>query len=174
MLRIVDFRKAILAGALGAVGWDAAVRILAASGVPVFDLVRELGTLAFTDGQPMGWWPVGMAAHALVGAGWALFYADFFWGRLRWPPALQGLAFAALPALLAILIVIPQLELMHANATAVRLDWRWYLAGLDETRLGGLLIGHAVFGLAVGTIYTHPVGYRDGSAEAAHGAERQR
>jgi len=27
-------------------------------------------------------------------------------------------------------------------------------------QLGSLLLGHAVFGLTVGTIYTHPVGYR--------------
>jgi beta-glucosidase/6-phospho-beta-glucosidase/beta-galactosidase len=160
MLRIVDFPKAILAGAAGAIVWEAAIRVLTIAGVPVFDLVRELGTLAFPDGSAILWWPAGMAAHALVGAGWALFYAFFFWGRFRWPRALQGLVFAALPAILAILIVVPQLQLMHLGATAVRLDWRWYLGGLEQTKLAGLLIGHALFGLTVGTLYNHPVGYR--------------
>jgi beta-glucosidase/6-phospho-beta-glucosidase/beta-galactosidase len=160
MLRIVSFKKAILAGAAGALAWDAAIRVLMIAGVPAFDLVRELGTLPFRHAEAIAWWPAGIAAHAVVGAAWALFYAYFFWARLRWPPALQGLAFAVLPALLAILIVVPQLQLMHLDQQVVRLDWRWYLGGLEQTRLAGLLIGHAVFGLTVGAIYAHPVGYR--------------
>ncbi len=160
MLRVVAFKKAILAGAAGAIAWEAAILILAFVGVPIFDMVRELGTLVFPGGRPMEWWPAGIAAHALVGAGWALFYAYFFWARFRWRPAVQGLVFAAIPALLAILIVVPQLQLMHLPENAVRLDWHWYLGGLEQTKLAGLLIGHVVFGLTIGSIYTHPVGYR--------------
>jgi len=48
---------------------------------------------------------------------------------------------------------------MHLPEHAVRLDWRWYLGGLEQTKLVGLLVGHAVFGLTVGAIYTRPVGY---------------
>ena len=160
MLRIVSFPKAILAGTAGAVAWEGAIRMLSVAGVPVFDLVRALGTLPFPDAPAIVWWPAGMAAHATVGAAWALFYAFFFWGRFRWPPALQGLVFAALPATLAILIVIPQLQLMRLHKDIVRLDWHSYLVGLGQTMLAGLLVGHAVFGLIVGGIYTHPVGYR--------------
>ena len=159
MLRIVAFRKAILAGAAGALLWEGALRVLALLGFPSFDIVRELGTLAFPRGSAAEWWPAGMAAHALVGAVWALFYAYFFWARFRWPPALQGLAFAILPATLAALIVYPQLQLMHLHQEVVQLDWREFLAGLERTKLAGLLIGHALFGLAVGALYTHPVGY---------------
>ena len=160
MLRVVALRKAILAGAAGALAWEAAIRILGSVGVPVFDLVRQLGTLLFPRGTALEWWPAGMAAHASVGAAWALFYAYFFWARLRWPPALQGLAFAILPALLAVLIVVPQLQLMHLHQEVVQLHLRLFAAGLDPSTLGSLLLGHAVFGLTVGTIYTHPVGYR--------------
>ena len=159
MLRVVAFRKAILAGAAGALAWEAAVRLLALLGVPIFDMVRQLGTLAFPHGPAAEWWPAGMSAHALVGAGWALFYAYFFWAQLRWRPALQGLAFAALPALLAILIVVPQLELMHLHQQIVRIDVRTFLNALNPPELGGLVLGHALFGLAVGILYTHPVGY---------------
>ena len=159
MLRVVAFPKAILAGAAGALVWEAAIRILSIAGIPVFDLVRELGTLPFPHGTAFEWWPAGIAAHASVGVGWALFYAYFFWGRLRWPPALQGLAFAALPALLATLIAVPQLRLMHLPREVVRLDWHTYLGGIAPTKLGALLLGHALFGLTVGTVYTHPVGY---------------
>jgi beta-glucosidase/6-phospho-beta-glucosidase/beta-galactosidase len=160
VLRVVAFKKAILAGVVGAIAWDCAIRILSIARIPAFDLVRELGTLPFPNSAALEWWPTGLAAHAVVGAAWALFYAYFFWARFRWPPALQGLAFATLPALLAIFIVIPQLQLMHLGKDAVRLDWRWYLGGLEQTKLGALLVGHAVFGLTVGAIYTHPVGYR--------------
>src|SRR5438105_9451190 len=110
MLRVVAFPKAILAGAAGALAWEIAVRLLGLLGIPSFDIVRELGTLPFPNGSAAEWWPTGMAAHALVGAAWALFYAYFFWARVDWPPPLQGLAFAALPATLAALIVYPQLQ----------------------------------------------------------------
>ena len=159
MLRVVAFRKAILACIAGPLVWEAGLRILALLGFPTFDIVRELGTLPFPHDGPALWWPAGMAAHLLVGAAWALFYAYFFWARFRWPPALQGLAFAALPAMLAALIVDPQLQRMHLHQQVVRLDWTTFLDGLEQTKLGGLLLGHALFGLTVGMIYTHPVGY---------------
>lgn len=159
MLRVVAFPKAILAGAAGALAWEIAVRLFGLLGIPSFDIVRELGTLLFPNGSAAEWWPTGMAAHALVGAAWALFYAYFFWARVDWPPPLQGLAFAALPATLAALIVYPQLQLMHLRQNIALLDWRMFLGGLEESRLGGLLLGHALFGLTVGAIYTHPVGY---------------
>jgi len=160
VLRVVAFRKAILAGAAGAIAWEAGLRTLAWLGFPSFDIVQELGTLAFPNDGPALWWPAGMTAHVLVGAAWALFYAYFFWARFRWPPALQGLVFAALPAVLAALIIYPQLQLMHLHQQVVDLDWKSFLAGLEQTKLSGLLIGHALFGLTVGAIYTHPVGYR--------------
>jgi beta-glucosidase/6-phospho-beta-glucosidase/beta-galactosidase len=159
LLRVVAFRKAILAGAAGALLWDAVMRSLALLGVPIFDLVRDLGTLPFPDGSPLKWWPAGVVAHASVGAGWALFYAYFFWGRLRWPPPLQGLAFAVLPAVLAILVAVPQLALMHLDQQVVQLNWPTILSGLQPWTLGTLLVGHALFGLTVGALYTRPVGY---------------
>ncbi|MEO8454084.1 MAG: hypothetical protein ABI454_02895, partial [Sphingomicrobium sp.] len=159
MLRVVAFRKAILAGAAGAFVWEAVLRLLALAGWRSFDIVYELGTLSFPHGTPAQWWPAGMAAHAVVGVIWAVFYAYFFWARLRWPPALQGLAFAALPSVLATMIMYPQMQLMHLHAQVVVLDWHLFLSGLDPPKLGGLLLGHALFGLTVGAIYTHPVGY---------------
>jgi beta-glucosidase/6-phospho-beta-glucosidase/beta-galactosidase len=163
LLRVVAFRKAILAGIAGALVWEAALRLLALAGVPTFDVVRQLGTLPFPNGSPAEWWPAGTALHALVGAAWALFYAYFFWARLNWPPPLQGLAFAALPATLATLVVYPQLQLMHLDQAFVQLDWPRF-AGLEITQFAGLVLGHALFGLTVGAIYTRPVGYPATSA----------
>ena len=174
MLRVVAFKKAILAGAAGAFAWEAAVRLLALLGLPVFDLVRELGTLAFPHGSAAQWWPAGTAAHLAVGAGWALFYAYFFWARLPWRPALQGLAFAALPALLAIFVMVPQLQLMHLDREIVQLEWRTFLVGLEPAVLASLLFGHALFGLTVGALYTRPVGYCAGSEPKLRCVPRRR
>ncbi|MFL6729007.1 MAG: family 1 glycosylhydrolase [Sphingomicrobium sp.] len=160
MLRVVSYRKAILAGAVGAVAWDVAARAFAMLGVPAFDLVRQLGTLAFAHGPAVLWWPAGIAAHIAVGAGWALFYAYFFWARLRWPPPLQGLAFAVLPAILAIFLMIPQIHLMHLDQRVAQIGWPAFAIGLEPRVLTTLLLGHMLFGLTVGAIYTHPVGYR--------------
>ena len=159
MLRVVDFRKAVLAGAAGAFVWEIALRVVSLLGFPILDLVRDLGTLPFGRAGAILWWPAGMAAHALVGAAWALFYAYFFWAHYRWRPALQGLAFAVLPALLAIVIVVPQLHLMHLNAEVARLGWPFFLFAFAPETLTSLLLGHALFGLTVGALYTHPVGY---------------
>jgi beta-glucosidase/6-phospho-beta-glucosidase/beta-galactosidase len=159
LLRVVAFRKAILAGAAGALAWEVVLRSLALLGFPLFDIVRNLGTLPFPKGVWIEWWPAGMAAHATVGAIWAIFYAYFFWAQFRWPPALQGLAFVALPATLAALLVVPQFELMHLPQRMVQLNFDALLIGLEPRTLAGILLGHALFGLTVGAIYTHPVGF---------------
>jgi hypothetical protein len=143
LLRVVSFRKAILAGAAGALAWEVSVRILALVGLPIFDMARELGTLAVPHGGMAQWWPVGMAAHALSGAGWALFYAYFFWARYRWPPPMQGLVFSAFPATLAIVIVVPQLRVMHLDGPVADIDWRTFAFALSASEIARLLIAHA-------------------------------
>ena len=158
MIRVVALRKAAIAGAAGAIAWEAVVRGLILAGVPLFDIVRDLGTLLFPS-SPL-WWPAGLAAHMAVGVGWALFYAYFFWARFNWPPPLQGLAFSLVPAALALAIVGPQLELMHSHASIVSLTFQQLLPDLSAGHIGGLLLGHAIFGLTVGALYTRPVGYR--------------
>ena len=55
MLRIVAFRKAILAGAVGALAWEAAVRVLRLLGLPMFEaggmpLIKRL-TLVVSNGR---------------------------------------------------------------------------------------------------------------------------
>src|SRR2546423_944937 len=115
MIRRVAFKKAILAGAGGALAWEAVVRVLVWLGFPVFDLVYVLGTMIFErQTEFWKWWTVGMAMHALVGAIWAIFYAYFFWSIYNFPPVLQGIIFSLLPTLLAGLIMIPQMDFMHA------------------------------------------------------------
>ena len=97
MLRVVAFPKAILAGAAGAIAWEAVLRSLILAGLPLFDIVRQLGTLVFPESEPLLWWPAGLAAHIAVGFIWVVFYGYFFWARLRLPPVVQGLVFALVP-----------------------------------------------------------------------------
>ena len=92
MLRIISYRKAIIAGIAGALAWEIAARVLLFAGVPVFDMVRLLGTLVASPAEPLGWWPAGLALHCVAGAVWAIFYGLFdLVLHLPFPP---GLLFA--------------------------------------------------------------------------------
>lgn len=170
MIRRVAFGKAILAGASGALAWEVAARVLIWLGLPLFDLVFILGTMAFGQVGPWLWWPSGMALHATVGAIWAIFYAYFFWSTYECPPTLQGFVFSLGPAVLAGLVMVPQMGFMDplmVNGTLPQ-------PGLFATNLGwggptGILIGHLIYGIAMGSMYVRPVGYRAGRRIVPYG-----
>ena len=170
VIRRVAFGKAILAGAIGALAWELVVRVLILLGLPLFDLVFILGTMIAADARPQLWWPVGIAMHATVGAIWAIFYAYFFWSTFDWRPVAQGLLFSLGPALLAGLIMAPQMSLMHP----LILQGRLLPTGLFGVNLGwggpaGILIGHLVYGAVMGSLYVKPVGYRVGRRVLPYG-----
>ena len=163
MIRRVAFRKAILAGAAGALAWEIVVRALILLGLPLFDLVFTLGTMVAGEVAPWQWWPIGMAIHAGVGAIWAIFYAYFFWSTYDWPPIAQGLLFSLGPAVLAGLIMVPQMRFMHP----LMLDGRLPQTEVFAVNLGwggptGILLGHLIYGAVMGSLYVRPVGYRVG------------
>lgn len=161
-MRVVSLQKAAFAGVAGAVAWEIALRSAILLGLPTFDIVRSLGTLVLPGSSAVEWWPVGIAAHAFVGICWAVFYAYFFWSRFDWPPPVQGLIFSAIPAILALFIAMPQLELMTLETNEVSVTLRTLLPDLSALQTGGLIAGHAIFGLVLGTLYTRPVGYPAG------------
>jgi hypothetical protein len=169
VIRRVAFGKAILAGTTGALGWELVVRLLIVLGVPLGDLVRFLGTMIVGNAPWPLWWPVGLALHASVGAVWAIFYAYFFWSTFDWRPAVQGLVFSCIPIVLASVVMLPQLALMHP------LVLRGEIArpGLFSFGIGwggptAIVLGHAVYGWIMGSMYTRPVGY-SASRRLAHG-----
>jgi beta-glucosidase/6-phospho-beta-glucosidase/beta-galactosidase len=162
LIRVVDFRKAIIAGVAGAAAMEVVLRGFAIAGLPVFDLVQELGAVVFHHSHLLGW-AVGLGAHAFVGVMWALFYAYFFWSRVALPPPLQGLAFAAIPAVLALFIVHPQLTLMQMDQDMIRVSLPMLLGTIGVREVSGILLSHAVYGLVLGSLYTRPVGYKAGS-----------
>jgi beta-glucosidase/6-phospho-beta-glucosidase/beta-galactosidase len=159
LLRVVALRKAAVAGIAGAFAWEAALRGLITAGLPIFDIVTTLGSFAFPDGPPAAVWLTGMTVHAAVGVCWANFYAHFVWARLDLPPPVQGLLFSLLPAALALFIISPQIHLAQIAQPQVQLTAELLRTPLTPAQIGGLLLGHAIFGLCVGAIYTRPVGY---------------
>jgi beta-glucosidase/6-phospho-beta-glucosidase/beta-galactosidase len=158
VIRLISYRKAILAGMAGALAWEALARLMILAGLPFYDVVRLLGALAPNPDHGLLWWPIGLAIHLMAGALWAIFYAYFFWSVLQRPPVQQGLAFSVGPALLTIFIVHPQLQLMQSAAYPPA----GYsgLFGLSGGWAGPLtiLVAHAVYGSVMGALYTRPVG----------------
>ena len=170
MIRRVAFGKAILAGVAGALAWEAVARILILLGLPLFDLVFTLGTMLPGETRSWLWWPTGLAMHATVGAIWAIFYAYFFWSTYDWPPAAQGLLFSLVPAVLAGLIMVPQINFMHP----LILNGQLPTTGVFGMRLGwggptGIILGHLIYGAVMGSLYVRPVGYRVGRRLRLHG-----
>ncbi len=160
MVRRVAFKKAILAGVAGAVAWEAGARLLILSGLPAFDLVHMLGVLVFGSRAAVWeWWPAGIVMHSLVGAIWAIFYAYFFWSMFDAPPFVQGLLFSILPGLLAGFVMIPQMDYMLDGEMR---PVRTFASGLGTWGPVRVILGHFIYGIVMGTIYTRPVGYAVG------------
>ena len=170
MIRRVAFRKAILAGVIGAVAWDLSVRALILAGLPLGDLVHFLGTMIVGRASPAVWWTTGLVLHASVGAIWAIFYAYFFWSTFDWTPAIQGLVFSFIPIVLAGLVMLPQLGWMHPLALSGEIA----RPGLFGIGLGwggpvSIILGHLIYGATMGSLYTRPVGHPAGQPIVAHG-----
>ncbi len=170
VIRRVAFGKAIVAGAVGAFAWEVVVRVLILLGLPLFDLVFILGTMVTADVSPWVWWPIGIAMHATVGAIWAIFYAYFFWSTFNLQPVSQGLLFSLGPAVLAGLIMVPQMSFMHA----LILEGKLLPAGLFGVKLGwggpiGIVLGHLIYGAVMGGLYVKPVGYKVGARVLPYG-----
>lgn len=159
MIRIVSLRKAILAGAAGAIAWEIVLRLLLLAHVPLVDIVQGLGLLVFPHGSVWRWWPSGMALHLLVGVIWAVFYAYFVWSVLALRPVWQGLLFSLLPFVLATAVVYPQVGVMQSSEHVLHISPWKLMAQVSWSERAGILIGHLVYGAVLGMLYTRPVGY---------------
>jgi beta-glucosidase/6-phospho-beta-glucosidase/beta-galactosidase len=158
LIRVVDFRKAVIAGVAGAAAMEVVLRGFAIAGVPLLDLAREMGLAAVSHGHIVGLF-AGFAAHAFVGVMWALFYAYFLWSRLKLSPPLQGLVFAVIPAVIALFIFYPQLTLMQLDRAEVHVSLAMLIGTIGVREVAGILLSQAVYGLVLGTLYRRPVGY---------------
>ena len=161
MIRVVSLKKAVIAGLAGAVVMEACSFAASHAGLPTVDSVRELSTVAFGN-SPLLAIAAALAAHLAIGVCWAIFYAFFFWGRIRAAPLVQGLVFSLVPAALAVFIVYPELALIRTRADWVGIDPASFLGTLSFAGSASLVVAHALFGLTVGAIYRRPVGYPAG------------
>lgn len=167
MIRRVAFKKAVFAGACGSLVWELVVRLLIFVRFPLFDLVKILGILVFGPGAPaIYWWPVGLFMHLTVGAIWAIFYAYFFWSTFDVRPALQGITFSILPAILAGFIMVPQMDIMIDGDVS---KFGPFAYGLGWFGPLTIIAGHLIYGAVMGSLYTKPVGYAVSKREAAYG-----
>jgi len=165
MIRVVALRKAAVAGLCGAAAMEAFWFVTGKLGLPTIDLVAQLSAVQFHR------WPLlgdaaGLLAHFSIGICWAMFYAFFFWGRFHLRPVLQGLIFSIAPAMLAILVVYPELALMRSQSPMVVLDLHRFFAPITPATVASLLLSHALFGVIVGLMYRRPVGYAVGNRPA--------
>ena len=69
---------------------------------------------------------------------WAIFYGYFFWSAFNWRPAVQGLVFSLIPAVLAGLVMVPQLGWMHPGAMRRPLMYAWIWAVVVPIRPGSV------------------------------------
>jgi hypothetical protein len=167
MIRRVAYKKAVLAGTLGALAWEAAARLLIWFGLPLFDLVYVLGSMIFGAASPVWqWWTAGISMHALVGSVWAVFYAYFFWSAFDCRPVVQGIIFSLFPALLAGFFMIPQMDFMLDGLSASPERYGFFAARIGWGGPFAVFLGHLVYGAVMGSIYTKPVGYPSGSRKA--------
>src|SRR6185312_10145913 len=98
-------------------------------GLQTIDFIAELSAVAFRGSRLLADF-AAVVAHLGIGVCWAIFYAFFVWGRLRLRPSLQGLAFAIMPASLAILVVYPELALIRSNLDVATLTLAGFFAPL--------------------------------------------
>jgi hypothetical protein len=170
MIRRVAFAKAILAGGAGALAWEACLRLLLIVGLPMFDLVRVLGTMVLGQAPVWQWWLIGILLHIAVGAIWAIFYAYFLWSVFNWKPLWQGAVFSLGPALLAGLVMVPQMSFMHPFVLQGEMPG----FGAFANHMGwggpaGIIFGHLIYGATMGALYTRPVGYAVPRRKTSHG-----
>ncbi|HET8750712.1 MAG TPA: family 1 glycosylhydrolase [Sphingomicrobium sp.] len=171
MIRVVAFRKAAAAGLAAAAAMEVFAFVSDRFGLGTIDFVAELAAVAFGGSRLLAM--IGATAvHLAIGVCWAVFYAFFFWGRLRLRPPIQGLIFAIIPALLATFVVYPELALMQHHADVVTVDVGEFLAPLSASSVGSLIAGHVLFGLVMGAMYRRPVGYPVGSTPTPPVARR--
>jgi uncharacterized membrane protein YagU involved in acid resistance len=81
---------------------------------------------------------VGWAAHFMIGVVLTFGYAMFAAERLPGPPAVRGILFSIAPWLMAQLVVMPMMGMpLFSGSTQMAI---------------GSLIGHAMFGAAIGSM----------------------
>src|SRR5260370_29396641 len=129
----INVPKVVLAGVVGTSVMTALMLMAPLMGLPPMNIGQMLGSIM--GGSTVAGW----MAHFVIGTMLAGIYAVFFVQRLPGVPAVRGAIFALLPWLVAQVAVMPMMG-----------------AGLFSGSMiaaGASLIGHIVYGAAVGAAY---------------------
>jgi uncharacterized membrane protein YagU involved in acid resistance len=102
-------------------------------GMPAMNIGAMLGSV-MGGSTALGW-----VAHFMIGVVLAVLYATFFAPRLPGPGAVRGIVFSLAPWLAAQVVVMPMMGAGFFSGSALV--------------AAGSLMGHAVYGAVVGTLY---------------------
>lgn len=132
----VNYLKAIIAGIVGTAVMTAVGVYLA----PMMGIAR-MNPADMLAGQMGGNMTMGWAGHFMIGIAFAVGYA-FMVHRLPGAPWMRGALFGIVPWLLAQVAVMPMMGMgLFSGSMAMA---------------GGSLIGHLMYGAAVGVVYGTP------------------
>ena len=152
----IDLVRALIGGLLGTVAFTALIYMAPLMGFPPMDLVTMLGTMFVSD--PSAAFLPGLAVHVMIGLILSLGYAFFFARLLPGRPWLRGALYGVIPWVVAMVVVMPMMGLVHPLVRAGAMpDPGFFLMGMGTIMAPvGSLIGHLVYGAALGAIYGRP------------------
>jgi uncharacterized membrane protein YagU involved in acid resistance len=137
----MDILSAIIAGLLGTLVMTAMMYVAPMMGMPKMDIISMLGTM-FTSNTGTAR-IVGVIAHFMMGAVFALIYALLWSLGIGNPTWLWGLIFGAVHGIVA-MIAMPMMIKMHPRSPQM---------DSGAMMMIGLMMGHLVFGLVVALTY---------------------
>jgi uncharacterized membrane protein YagU involved in acid resistance len=129
----INFKRAVLAGLVGTTAMTGLMLAAPMMGMPRMNIGEMLGSM-MGGVTALGW-----VAHFMIGTTLAIAYAAFFAERLPGPPVVRGMLFGIAPWLLAQVVVMPMMGTGFFSGSLMAAT--------------GSLMGHLVYGAAVGTIY---------------------
>jgi len=145
----VRFSRAVLAGIVGTLLYDAEMALDQRVFQRKFDTISPLGE-ALTDDPDLQPW-AGMAAHYAAGVGLAVFYARYLHDRLPGPPIARGLLFGVVDA--ALLAWGGVLPVCSRVAPHVRLPIGFHALSHCPSLTTQSVLRHAAYGIGVGLLY---------------------
>lgn len=147
--RDVSLGRAVLAGVIGTVLYDAVMATDERLSGRKFDTIRPLGA-AVTDDENLQVW-IGWAAHYAAGVGLAILYAKHVYGRLPVPGVVQGAAFGLLDA--ATLSWGGLYPLLNRAVPGIDIPPGYTGLAADPDLTARSALRHLAFGVGVGLVY---------------------
>src|SRR5918992_479449 len=145
----MDWTNIIWAGAAATAAMTVLIYMGPLMGMPKMDIAQMQGSMVLEQGNTA--FMMGMVMHFIVGIAIAIVYA-LIWEATAIPVIWwSGLIFGLVHGLIA-LMVMPMMMKMHKEVQAGRFPNLIKAGGMMG--VAGLMIGHLIYGLAIGLLYT--------------------